>query len=214
MTFRRRLGVLATAVSGLLVAGLLLSAPAFAWSAQVKDLTATCPPGSDKTNVVSGHVILSKEEVGGHVVIEYKLDSGDFVQVVDQKFSAGQTNLDFSFSVPADEGSVTVRATAFFDDNKENPSGTAYTNLEKCKGEETTPTQPTTPPTQPPSPTETTPTAAPTTAALGKAATTAGVSGLPRTGSNPVPMLIAALVLVVGGGGLLFASRFRSRQAK
>jgi hypothetical protein len=38
--------------------------------------------------------------------------------------------------------------------------------------------------------------------------------GLPFTGSNPLPMLIGALVLVLGGGGLLLAGRLRGRQVK
>ena len=213
MTFRRRLGVLATLASSLLVAGLLLSAPAFAWGASLKDVNSECPPGSDK-NVVAGHVILTEEKVGGHVVIEYKLDSGDFVQVIDQKFSQGQTNLDFSFSVPADEGSVAVRATAFFDDNSENPSDTKYVDLAKCKGEESSSTTSTT--SKPSGPTSTNEAPARTEAPTTVATSLGGETGasLPRTGSNPLPMLIGALVLVLGGGSLLVASRLRTRQVK
>jgi len=60
-------------------------------------------------------------------------------------------------------------------------------------------------------------TAAPTTTtgAIGGVITSNNSGGrLPRTGSNPVPMLIGALVLILGGGGLLLAGRLRARQVK
>jgi hypothetical protein len=220
MTFRRRLGVLATAVSGLLAAGLLLSAPAFAWSADITRLEVSCPPGSD-TNLVVGTVTLNPSDDSGRIEVWYRIgETGDFTRDGTETFNPGQQLVDFHFSVPSPDTEnvqIAVKTVTFFDSLPENeapPEDVRYANLEKCKGEETTPTQPTTPPTQPTQPPETTPTAAPTTAALGKAATTVAANKLPFTGSNAVPMLIAALVLVVGGGGLLFASRFRSRQAK
>lgn len=44
--------------------------------------------------------------------------------------------------------------------------------------------------------------------------TTVGGGQLPGTGANALPLLIAGLVLVVGGAAALLASRMRSRQAK
>jgi hypothetical protein len=47
------------------------------------------------------------------------------------------------------------------------------------------------------------------------APTTTGAPGkLPFTGTNAMPMLVAGLVLVAGGGTALAASRMRRRQAK
>jgi hypothetical protein len=47
------------------------------------------------------------------------------------------------------------------------------------------------------------------------APTTAAATGsLPFTGSNPLPILIAGLVLVAGGAAAVVGSRVRSRQAK
>jgi hypothetical protein len=50
MTFRRRLAVLATVASGLLVAGLLLSAPAFAWTAGSKGSTPLARPARTRSS--------------------------------------------------------------------------------------------------------------------------------------------------------------------
>lgn len=44
--------------------------------------------------------------------------------------------------------------------------------------------------------------------------TTSGEGQLPFTGTNAIPILIAGLVLVVGGAAAVLASRARSRQAK
>jgi hypothetical protein len=44
--------------------------------------------------------------------------------------------------------------------------------------------------------------------------TTVGGGQLPGTGANALPLLIAGLVLVVGGAAALLASRMRSRRAK
>jgi hypothetical protein len=44
--------------------------------------------------------------------------------------------------------------------------------------------------------------------------TTVGGGQLPGTGANALPLLIAGLVLVVGGAAALLTSRMRSRQAK
>jgi LPXTG-motif cell wall-anchored protein len=59
-------------------------------------------------------------------------------------------------------------------------------------------------------PTETTnaEVAAPTTI------TTEGSGGLPRTGTNAMPMLIAGLVLVAGGAAAVLGSRLRGRATK
>lgn len=56
----------------------------------------------------------------------------------------------------------------------------------------------------------------PTQTTNAKAVTTTVVStgGLPRTGTNAMPMLIAGLVLVAGGAVAVLASRRRSRPAK
>src|SRR5574341_683004 len=228
MTFRRRLGVLATAVSGLLVTGLLLSAPAFAWNAEITRLEAACPPGSEQINV-TGTVTLEPSDDSGKIQGWYRIgETGDFTPDETETFSPGQKLVDFHFSVPSPDSdtTITVKAVTFFDhlpEGEQPPTSEKTIDLEKCKGEDTTTTTtvtpttaaPTTaPPTTAPPTTAPPTTAPPTTAALGKAATTVGASGLPRTGSNAVPMLIAALVLVVGGAGLLVASRFRSRRAK
>jgi hypothetical protein len=238
MTFRRRLGVLGTVASGLLVAGLLLSAPAFAWSAEITRLEAACPPGSDK-DVVTGSVTLSLQNEAGHVVVVYSTtgDSGPFVAGAVRTFTAGQTIVDFDFPVAADEGKVWVQAMAHFETSTDAPTTKVETvDLEKCKGEETTTTTteaptttvpptteaPTTtvapPTTEAPTSTNEAPgtTATPTTAggALGgETTTTAGSGNLPFTGSNAAPMLIAAMALVLGGGGLVLANRIRSRHA-
>ena len=54
----------------------------------------------------------------------------------------------------------------------------------------------------------------PTTTTVQATTTTAGGGQLPFTGSSSLPMLIAALVMVVGGLAALFAARIRGRQAR
>jgi LPXTG-motif cell wall-anchored protein len=221
MTFRRRLGVLATAVSGLLVAGLLLSAPALAWDTKIQDLQAECPPGSEQPQV-SFTLELFESGHTGHVDAFYTVgDSKEANDIPSQEFGKDDKSIEFSFSVPNpdQDTTITVYTKTSFDDSQEQPTSKATADLATCEAQGTTTTTeaptsteaPTTtvlPSTAPPS------TAPPTTEALGKAATTVGASKLPRTGANSMPLLIAALVLVIGGGGLLFASRVRARHAK
>jgi LPXTG-motif cell wall-anchored protein len=218
MTFRRRLGVLATAVSGLLVAGLLLSAPALAWNTEIKNLQAECPPGSDQPQV---QFVLKLFDSGhsGHVQAWYTIgDSVEATNIPGQDFGTADESLTFSFSVPNPDAdtTITVHTKTVFDDSQETPESNATADLTKCKGEESTATTvPTTAPPSTASPTTGPPTTGPpTTAPLGKAATTVGTSNLPRTGANSLPLLIAALVLVVGGGGLLLAARVRAKHAR
>jgi LPXTG-motif cell wall-anchored protein len=54
--------------------------------------------------------------------------------------------------------------------------------------------------------------APPTT--IGLPTTTVSAAKLPRTGSSTLPVLIAAIVMLVGGGAALFATRVRGRHAK
>lgn len=242
MTFRRRLGVLAAVVSGLLVAGLLLSAPAFAWSADIVRLEASCPPGSTD-NLVSGTVKLEPSDDSGRIEVWYRIGgTGDFTRDGTETFNPGQQLVDFHFSVPGPDEintQIAVKTVTFFDSlpkGETPPEDLAYTNLENCNpGETTTTTEaptttvpptteaPTTtvapPTTEAPTSTNEAPgtTAAPTTiggALGGETTTTAGSGNLPFTGANAAPMLIAALVLVLGGGGLVLANRIRSRHAK
>jgi hypothetical protein len=241
MRFRRRLGVLATAVSGLLAAGLLLSAPAFAWSAEITRLEASCPQGSENPRV-DGTVKLTDVTGTGRIEVFARAgESGEFTKVAGNTFSDGQSQVDFNFSVPGIESdtTITVFADVFFDESTEKVKAEEKTiDLKPCKGEETTTT--TTPTTTPPTtappttappttapPTTGSPTTAPPTTGApttappssggaigGQTSTTAGGGSLPFTGSNAIPMLIAALVLVAGGGGLLVAGRIRARRAK
>jgi LPXTG-motif cell wall-anchored protein len=44
--------------------------------------------------------------------------------------------------------------------------------------------------------------------------TTEGGGGLPRTGTNAMPMLLAGLVLVAGGAAAVLGSRLRGRATK
>jgi hypothetical protein len=220
MTFRRRLGVLATAVSGLLVAGLLLSAPALAWDTKIQDLQAECPPGSDQPQV-SFTLELFESGHTGHVDAFYTVgDSKEANDIPSQEFGKDDKSIEFSFSVPNpdQDTTITVYTKTSFDDSEEQPTSKATADLATCEAQGTTTT--TEAPTSTEAPTTTAPpstappsTAPPTTEALGKAATTVGES-LPGTGTNSMPLLIVALVLVVGGGGLLFASRLRARHAK
>jgi hypothetical protein len=164
-------------------------------------------------------VKLSEKKQPGHVVIQYRVgDSGDSTQAADRDFVAGQTVVDFSFTVDSpdsDNAEITVFAQAFFENSNETPHGTDTVHLAKCKGEETTTT------TEAPTPTSTNEaparTAAPTTTAGAIGGVTTSSSGggsLPSTGTNALPMLIGALVPVLGGGGLLIADRLRARQVK
>src|SRR5262245_24041255 len=214
MTFRRRLGVLATAVSGLLVAAWLLSAPALAWDTDIKNLQAECPPGSDHPQVEFALELFDSGH-SGHVQAWYTIgDSQEATDIPGQDFGPSDKSIQFSFSVPNpdEDTTLTVHTRTSFEDSQEVPESQATVDLTKCEGEGTTTT--TVAPTTAPPTTGPPTTAPPTTAPLGKPATTGGASGLPRTGANSVPLLIAALVLVAGGGGLLFAARVRARHAK
>jgi hypothetical protein len=249
MTFRRRLGVLATAVSGLLAAALLLSAPAFAWSSQLSDVHSRCPsnPHPDQTRV-SFTLTPFEGHKDGSVSVTYSIDGGDKQQVPEgglfnqagQKqntFTEADESLKLHFFVPSHDTEGRIHlfvATAFSDlpEGERVPVAEADVKLVVCKTAETTTTT---------SPTSTTPTtvitpttvvassttvnapttvvASPTTesggGALGATTTTpASRASLPFTGTNAMPMVVAALVLVLGGGGLLIASRVRGRHAK
>ncbi|HZD68681.1 MAG TPA: hypothetical protein VFA45_07125 [Actinomycetes bacterium] len=208
MKIRRRLGVLATAVSGLLAAGLLLSAPAFAWTTQIEELHAICPPGSDQ-NQVEFVLKLFDDKHKGKVEADYAIED-ETTRLPTRSFDRGEQFLEFEFSVPGpdnDHTVIRVHTKTFFKDSEETPESRAWTKLEKCKKEETTTT------TTIPTPTSTTEIVqpAPTTAAPSTAAARAQ---LPFTGSNSLPILIAALVMVVGGLAALLATRVRGRHAK
>jgi hypothetical protein len=234
MTLRRRLGVLATAVSGLLAAGLLLSAPAFAWHATLSDVHTRCPsnphPGQTR---VSFTIAPSPAGHSGTINVSYSIDGGASQDVpasglLNQEgkpqstFGPDDESLDLHFFVPSptEEGSqITVTVGVTFNDlpaNEQQPPEVSKTvDLVVCTATEaTTSTTATTATTVI---TPTTVVASSTTAAggaLGETTTTAGGGSLPFTGSNAMPMLIAALALVLGGGGLLVASRIRGRQAE
>jgi WD40 repeat protein len=229
MTLRRRVGVLATAVSGLLAAALLLSAPAFAWNSQLSDVHSRCPsnPHPDQTRV-SFTVTPFQGHEDGSVSVAYSINGGDKQQVPEgglfnqagQKqntFTKDDVSLDLHFFVPSPdtEGTIHLWVTTTFNDLPEGervPVAEAETKLVVCKSTQaTTSTTPTT------VITPTTVVASSTTeagGALGETTTTAGGGSLPFTGANAMPMLIAALTLVLGGGGLLIASRIRGGHAK
>jgi hypothetical protein len=214
MKIQGRLGVLATAVSGLLLAGLLFSAPAFAWHGTITNLNATCPAGSDK-NVVSFWVSLSDKGRTGFVEAHVSV-GGEQVGQETKTFGADDEAVRFEFEVPGPENDdtvVTVHVKTVFinGDKKEVSESEKSTKLEKCKKEETTTTTETTETTAttaPPSSTE-----APSSS-LGETSTTEAGGALPFTGSNSLPMLIAALVMVIGGLAAVYAGRIRGRHAK
>jgi hypothetical protein len=226
MTFRRRLGVLATVASGLLVAGLLLSAPAFAWDTTISGLHTRCPsnPHPDQTRVAFDVKLFQKGHSGSFEVF-YKIDEGDSTAVpssglLDDTGKPHSTfgpddeflHLHFLVPSPTEEGhTISIKVVTHFDDSKETPvSKAGPVKLEVCTGEGGGTTTTTT--TEAPATT-----AAPTTTAGAIGGVTTSSSGggsLPFTGSNPVPMLIGALVLLLGGGSLLLAGRLRARQVK
>jgi LPXTG-motif cell wall-anchored protein len=227
MKIRGRLGILATAVSGLLAAGLLFSAPAFAWDTEIQHLEAKCPPGSDK-NVVSFVLKLFEEGHKGTVEANVSV-GGEIVGQETRSFDEEDQFLEFEFEVPGPENDhtvVQVHTMTTFEDSKETPESKASTTLEKCQKEESTTT------TQAPTTTEApTSTAAPTTTVAAPSSTEAaapttagapsttlaaiGAESLPKTGSNStLPLLLVAIVLVVGGAAALFATRIRGRHAK
>jgi LPXTG-motif cell wall-anchored protein len=211
----RRLGVLTIAVSGLLVAGLLFSAPAFAWDTDIKHLETSCPPGSDKASVA---FVLELFEKGhsGHVKVSYTI--GDVTnQGPEQDFGPDDQLLQFEFSVPspAEDTTIQVHTKTFFDDSDHTPESSAEADLKQCQKEEESNTitksteAPNTTVEAPRSIEAPTTVLPPTTPAAAVAA-----SGLPRTGSNAVPMLIAGLVMLAAGGAALFATRVRGRHAR
>jgi LPXTG-motif cell wall-anchored protein len=214
MKIRRRLGVLTIAVSGLLLAGLLFSAPAFAWDTQIKHLETSCPPGSDKARVA---LVLGLFEKGhsGHVKVWYTI--GDVTnQGPEQDFGPDDQFLQFEFSVPspAEDTTIEVHTKTFFDDSDDTPESSAEADLKQCQKEESNPpTKSTEAPTatvEAPGGTEAPTTLLPPTTLAPRVAT----QRLPSTGSNAVPMLVAALVMLVAGGAALFVTRVRGRHAK
>jgi len=214
MKIRRRLGVLTIAVSGLLVAGLLFSAPAFAWDTEIKHLETSCPPGSDKARVA---FVLGLFEKGhsGHVKVSYTI--GDVTnQGPEQEFGPDDQFLQLEFSVPspAEATTIEVHTRTFFDDSDHTPESSAEADLKQCQKEES---DTTTKSTETPTPTVEAPGSAeaPTTV-LPPTTLTPEVAALrlPRTGSSAVPMLIAALIMLAAGGAALFATRVRGRHAK
>jgi hypothetical protein len=238
MTFCRRLGVLATAVSGLLAAALLLSAPAFAWSSELSEVHSRCPsnPHPDQTHVSFTLTPFQGHE-GGSVSVAYSIDGGDKQQVPEgglfnqagkkqNTFTADDESLKLHFFVPSPdtEGSrIHLFVTTNFINLPEGetaPVKEADVKLVVCKTAETTTTTSTTSPTPTTEITPTTVVASSTTesavGALGVTTTTTPASGgsLPFTGANAMPILVTALALVLGGGGLLIATRFRGRHAK
>lgn len=209
---RRRLGFLAIAVSGLLAAGLLFSTPAFAWHTEIKELEATCPPGSDENQV---KFILELSDKGpGHVEADYTI-GGQTTVLPKQDFGPDDQSLTFEFSVPGpenDQTEITVHTKTFFEESTHTPESEASTTLGKCQKEGSTTTEAPTTTVGAPSSTEA---QAPTT--IGAPPTTAAAVAkvsLPRTGSNALPILIVALVMLVGGGAALFTTRIRGRHAK
>jgi hypothetical protein len=214
MKIRGRLGVLATAVSGLLLAGLLFSAPAFAWHGAITSLTATCPAGSDK-NVISLWVGLSDKGRTGFVEADVSV-GGEQVAHDTKNFAADDEAVHFEFEVPGPENDSTeaivhVKTVFKNGDQEETSKDEKSVTLEKCQKEEsttTTETTDTTPTTAPPSSSE-----APSSS-LGETTTSEAGGALPFTGSNSLPMLIAALVMVIGGLAAVYAGRIRGRHAK
>jgi LPXTG-motif cell wall-anchored protein len=217
MKIRRRLGFLAIAVSALLAAGLLFSAPAFAWHADITDLHAVCPPGSDENQV---EFVLELFEKGhtGHVEADYTI-GGETTALPNKDLGPDDQSLSFEFSVPGpenDETAITVHTKTFFDDSEHTPESEASATLEKCQNQETTPTTTPTPSTEAQTPPVGAPAPAPSTEAPNTTAAAAKAeSELPGTGSsNTLPMLIVGLVMLVGGGAALFTARIRGRHAK
>lgn len=222
MKIRRRLGFLAIAVSALLAAGLLFSAPAFAWHSELEDVSASCPPGSEQPRV--DFTLKFDTARSGHVQAAFQVGGGE-PQQVDEDFTfsdVDEATFHFLVDNPSEDTTITVSTVTLFDDlpEGEQPSESSKTvDLEKCQKEETTPTTPTpsteaqTPPVGAPAPApsiEAPSIEAPNTTAAAKAE-----SELPGTGSNnTLPMLIVGLVMLVGGGAALFTARIRGRHAK
>ncbi len=226
MKIRRRLGVLALAVSGLLAAGVLLSAPAFAWDTELKDVSASCPPGSSQPRV---DIALKLFDSGhsGHVEVAFKIGQDGELQAVpdDELFNqAGEAGgsfgkddqvlkLHFFVENPSEDTSIAVKTTTFFDDLPESeqpPESQGMADLKKCQQEESSSSSSSSSTSTTVAPSSTV--APPTT--IGLPTTTVSAAKLPRTGSSTLPVLIAAIVMLVGGGAALFATRVRGRHAK
>ena len=211
MKTRRRLGVLAIAVSGLLTAGLLFSAPAFAWSAHIKDVSASCPEGSEQPRV---DFTLKFDTVrSGHIAVF--VDDQQIEEVFNEADEADNSFADvdhasfhFFLDNPSEDTTVKLTVVTFFEHSKEKSVDKKDVDVKKCKVEETTTTTTT-------ETTETTATTeAPSSSLGGETSTTEAGGALPFTGSNSLPMLIAALVMVIGGLAAVYAGRIRGRHAK
>jgi hypothetical protein len=231
MTFRRRLGVLAIAVSGLVAAALLLCAPAYAWQADVTALETGCPSGSSVQTRVAFALTPSPSGHSGNLEVAWSIDGRARQQVppselLDERgqptgtFGPDDTTLRLHFLVPSprEGGSqITVFATTSFDGTGEtarsqagpvavalcmSPQRATSTTAVASGGTDRAAAASVAPPS--------------TAAPLGRTATTAlGSSPLPGTGrASSLPLVIAAVVLVVGGGGVLVATRVRGRQAR
>jgi LPXTG-motif cell wall-anchored protein len=232
MKVRRRLGVLTTAVSGLLAAGLLFSAPAFAWDTDLTDVSTSCPPDSEQSRVDFTLKLFEKGH-SGHIEVAFKTDKGDWQKVPDDSLfneadeadsSFGPDDLElklhFPVSSPGDEGSnIKLHTTTFFDDSEEAPESFGESELKQCAPQESSSSSSSssTSTTEAPSSTEaSSSTEAPSSIGAPRTSVVAMVPSaprLPRTGSSTVPMLIAALFMIAGGGAILLAARVRGRQA-
>ena len=230
MKIRRRLGVFATALAGLLAAGLLFSAPAFAWDTELKNLSASCPEGSDQPRV---DFTLKLFESGheGHVKAAFKIGDSHELQKVDELLDengeaggsfgkdASELNLHFFVDNPSEDTTITVFVKTVFNDLPEGekpPVSKAETDLSKCvPPESSSSSSSSTSTTEIEQPAPAAPSSTEAPAAVAAPSTSeAEEAGLPKTGSSAMPMLVAALVLLTVGGAALFASRVRGRHAR
>jgi hypothetical protein len=216
MKIRRRLGFLAIAVSALLAAGLLFSAPAFAWHSELKNVSASCPPGPEQPRV--DFTLKFDSARSGHVQAAFQVGDGE-PQQVDEDFTfsnVDEATFHFLVDNPSEDTTITVTVATFFDDlpeGEDQPAPeTATADLSKCQKEESSTTQSTTATTVAP----TTTVEAPSTEAPNTTAAAAKPEAqLAGTGSNStLPMLIVGLVMLVGGAAALFTARIRGRHAK
>jgi hypothetical protein len=237
MRTRLRLGAAAAVGLGALLLATVLASPALAWHSTV-EVSAECLP-SGKVGVE--YTVTAWEK--GHaadVYVFYKLDNGGGGNLPKGEFGTGEGEDSFKgqFELPeGTTGKVTVVAIAKWKDSDEKPSANkGEADLpEKCEGHEsststsesTTSTSESTTSTSESTTSTTTPpttesTVAPTTsievttttAAVGAAtSTTAGRGQLPFTGASSGPMLLAGIVLVVGGSLFLLLTRTRDGHA-
>jgi LPXTG-motif cell wall-anchored protein len=225
MRTRFRLGAAMAVGLGALLLATVLASPALAWDASV-EVKAKCLDNGD----VGVKYVVSAWEAGhaADVSASYSVNGGAAVSR-----PGGELNKDGKFVdhfvLPAGTtGKVVVEATVTWkdsDEEAETPKGKAYLP-EKCKGEDsstttsestTTTSESTTTTT---SPTTTESSVAPTTsieettttAAVGAATSTTAGGQLPFTGAGSTqPMMLAGIVLVVGGGLFLLLSRRTAR---